>query len=68
MLLVSIIDGEKGVDLMLKLAVCVSGGGTNLQAIIDAIEAGRIHDTEISAGHQQQSKCLCLGTCEKGWY
>ena len=33
---------------MLKLAVCVSGGGTNLQAIIDAIEAGRIHDTEIS--------------------
>lgn len=33
---------------MLKLAVCVSGGGTNLQAIIDAIEAGRIYDTEIS--------------------
>lgn len=33
---------------MLKLAVCVSGGGTNLQAIIDAIEAVRIHDTEIS--------------------
>lgn len=33
---------------MLKLAVCVSGGGTNLQAIIDAIEAGWIHDTEIS--------------------
>lgn len=33
---------------MLKLAVCVSGGGTNLQAIIDAIEAGQIHDTEIS--------------------
>lgn len=33
---------------MLKLAVCVSGGGTNLQAIIDAIEAGQIHDTDIS--------------------
>ena len=33
---------------MLKIAVCVSGGGTNLQAIIDAIEAGLIHDTEIS--------------------
>jgi phosphoribosylglycinamide formyltransferase-1 len=27
---------------MLKIAVCVSGGGTNLQAIIDAIESGRI--------------------------
>ena len=27
---------------MLKLLVCVSGGGTNLQAILDAIDAGRI--------------------------
>ncbi len=33
---------------MLKIAVCVSGGGTNLQAIIDAIAAGKIQDTEIS--------------------
>lgn len=33
---------------MLKLAVCVSGGGTNLQAIIDAIESGRIADTAIT--------------------
>ncbi len=33
---------------MLKIAVCVSGGGTNLQAIIDAIVAGQIQDTEIS--------------------
>lgn len=33
---------------MLKLAVCVSGGGTNLQAIIDAIESGDIADTTIS--------------------
>ena len=33
---------------MLKIAVCVSGGGTNLQAIIDAIAAGQIQDTEIS--------------------
>ena len=32
---------------MLKLAVCVSGGGTNLQAIMDAIDAGRITNTEI---------------------
>ena len=28
---------------MLKLAVLVSGGGTNLQAIIDAIDAGVKH-------------------------
>ncbi len=32
---------------MLKIAVMVSGGGTNLQAIIDAIADGRIHDTVI---------------------
>lgn len=34
---------------MLKLAVLVSGGGTNLQAIIDRIADGRITNTEISA-------------------
>ena len=32
---------------MLKLTVLVSGGGTNLQAIIDRIEDGTIHDAEI---------------------
>lgn len=32
---------------MLKLAVLVSGGGTNLQAIIDAIEAGTITNAQI---------------------
>ena len=32
---------------MLKIAVLVSGGGTNLQAIIDAIDAGTIINTEI---------------------
>ena len=33
---------------MLKIAVLVSGGGTNLQAIIDAVGAGTITNTEIS--------------------
>lgn len=32
---------------MLKVAVLVSGGGTNLQAIIDAIESGKITNTEL---------------------
>ena len=32
----------------MKIAVCVSGGGTNLQAIIDAIDNGTITNTEIS--------------------
>ena len=33
---------------MLRVAVLVSGGGTNLQAIIDAIESGTITNTEIA--------------------
>ncbi|MCR4793457.1 MAG: phosphoribosylglycinamide formyltransferase [Lachnospiraceae bacterium] len=32
---------------MLRIVVCVSGGGTNLQAIIDGIKAGTITNTEI---------------------
>ncbi len=32
---------------MLKITVLVSGGGTNLQAIIDAIASGKITNTEI---------------------
>jgi phosphoribosylglycinamide formyltransferase-1 len=34
---------------MLKIAVMVSGGGTNLQAIIDAIKSGEITNTQIEA-------------------
>ena len=34
---------------MLRLLVCVSGGGTNLQAIFDAIDAGKIRNAEIAA-------------------
>ena len=33
---------------MLKVAVLVSGGGTNLQAILDAIDSGRITNAEVS--------------------
>lgn len=32
---------------MLKIGVMVSGGGTNLQAIIDAVQSGKIRGTEI---------------------
>lgn len=34
---------------MLKVVVCVSGGGTNLQAIIDALKNGKITNTKIQA-------------------
>lgn len=33
---------------MLKVGVLVSGGGTNLQAILDAIDSGKITNAEIS--------------------
>ena len=32
---------------MLRILVCVSGGGTNLQAVIDAIGSGSLTNTEI---------------------
>ena len=32
---------------MLKVGVMVSGGGTNLQAILDAVDAGKIRNTSI---------------------
>ncbi|MBS4936521.1 MAG: phosphoribosylglycinamide formyltransferase [Lachnospiraceae bacterium] len=33
---------------MLKVGVLVSGGGTNLQAIVDAIDAGRVKNAKVS--------------------
>ena len=33
---------------MLNILVCVSGGGTNLQAVIDALKDGRIRDARIA--------------------
>lgn len=32
---------------MLRVCVCVSGGGTNLQALIDAIDSGTVTNTQI---------------------
>ncbi len=34
---------------MLKIVVCVSGGGTNLQAVLDAIDNGTVTNTEVVA-------------------
>lgn len=33
---------------MLRVAVCVSGGGTNLQAILDSVQSGAVTNTEIA--------------------
>ena len=39
---------KKGRETMLKGGVLVSGGGTNLQAIVDAIDAGRVKNAKVS--------------------
>ena len=47
---------------MLKVAVMVSGGGTNLQAIIDAVESGRITNTELTAVISNNKSAYALDT------
>ena len=49
---------------MLKIAVCVSGGGTNLQAIIDGIEHKTITNTEIEAVISNNTNAYALETAE----
>lgn len=34
---------------MLRIVVCVSGSGTNLQAVLDGIDTGRVTNTEVAA-------------------
>lgn len=50
---------------MLKVAVLVSGGGTNLQAIIDAIENKVITDTEIVAVISNNRNAFALERAKK---
>lgn len=50
---------------MLKLAVLVSGGGTNLQAVIDAVEDGTVHNTEIVAVISNKKDAYALERAKK---
>lgn len=50
---------------MLKIVVLVSGGGTNLQAIIDAVKAGEITNTEIAAVISNNRNVKSLERAEK---
>ena len=50
---------------MIKLAVCVSGGGTNLQAIIDAIDSGRITNAQIEVVISNNANAYALERAEK---
>ena len=50
---------------MLRTAVCVSGGGTNLQAILDSLDQGRITNTEISLVVSNKPDAYALTRAEK---
>ena len=50
---------------MLKIAVLVSGGGTNLQAITDAVADGGIKDTEITAVISNNRNAFALERAKK---
>ena len=50
---------------MLRVAVCVSGGGTNLQAIIDAIGSGKITNTQIVRVISNNKNAYALTRAEK---
>ncbi|MFR8172808.1 MAG: phosphoribosylglycinamide formyltransferase [Marvinbryantia sp.] len=50
---------------MLKMIVLVSGGGTNLQAIIDAMAAGKITNAEIAAVISNNPNAYALKRAEQ---
>ncbi|MCD8348406.1 MAG: phosphoribosylglycinamide formyltransferase [Lachnospiraceae bacterium] len=50
---------------MLKLAVMVSGGGTNLQAILDAMDAGKITNAEVVRVISNSTKAYALERAKK---
>ncbi len=50
---------------MLKIAVMVSGGGTNLQAILDAIENGSITNTKIVKVISNSRRAYALERAQK---
>ena len=50
---------------MIKIAVLVSGGGTNLQALIDAQKAGAFPNGEIVLVMASKPESICAGAGEK---
>ena len=50
---------------MLRIAVLVSGGGTNLQAIINALESGEITDTKIEIVISNRKNAYALERAQK---
>lgn len=50
---------------MLKVVVCVSGGGTNLQAIMDAMEKGEITNAKITGVISNNQNAFALERARK---
>lgn len=50
---------------MLRIAVMVSGGGTNLQALIDAVASGSIQNAQIAAVISNKKDAYALKRAEK---
>jgi phosphoribosylglycinamide formyltransferase-1 len=50
---------------MLRVAVLVSGGGTNLQAVIDNIEQGKINNAEIAVVISNKKDAYALERAQK---
>ena len=55
----------KAIEKMLKIVVCVSGGGTNLQAIIDGIARGTIGNVQIVRVISNNKKAYALKRAEQ---
>lgn len=50
---------------MMKMAVLVSGGGTNLQAILDAIDSGKITNAKVSVVISNNANAYALERAKK---
>lgn len=50
---------------MLKVVVCVSGGGTNLQAVMDAMEKGEITNAKIAGVISNNQNAFALERAKK---
>ena len=50
---------------MLKIAVLVSGGGTNLQAIIDSIESGKVTNASVGVVISNNKNAYALERARK---
>ena len=52
---------------MLRVGVLVSGGGTNLQAILDAIDAGSIRNAKVEVVISNNAGAFALERAKKTW-